>query len=198
MLNIAIKTQNEFYKLGLLKIIEKTTNSNEYILNSIDEECKSNISEHSNVIFTDLGANVNIFENNPKEGEDTYPYPQATIHITFHADGLFLEEISALISRVISLSKMNYKQLVRSEYFRKMMSRNNTQLSTKENHVLMLMGQGHNTNYISKILNCSQSTIYSHRRNAIKKLGMINRLQFYKYTLLLKDFCYRENFFLNL
>ncbi|MGQ8776509.1 helix-turn-helix transcriptional regulator [Serratia sp. NA_112.1] len=198
MLNIAIKTKNEFYKLGLIKIIEKTIKPTEYILNEIESKNEPNTSDEPNLIFTDSGVNVNIFEKEKNKNESVSSPPQATIHIKFNADSLFLEEIAALISRIINLSKMNYKQLVKNELFRKMMGRNKNQLSAKESYVLMLIGQGHNINYIAKILNCSKSTIYSHRRNAIKKMGIINRLQFYKYTLLLREFYYRENFFINL
>ncbi len=62
----------------------------------------------------------------------------------------------------------------------------------------MLISQGYDTYNLSKIMACSERTIYSHRRNAIKKLGMINRVQFFRYIALLKEFSQQENIFIAL
>ena len=196
MLSIAVRSQNKFYMLGLMSLIENTERSGNATPFDFVEDPDSDVSEKANIIFTEQIVIVNIFDQKKIEEYCDDRQPHATIHITFNTNGLFREEVSALVSKIINLSRMTYAQLFRDEFFRKMMARNHAQLSVTESRVVMLMGQGYDTFNISKILNCSQKTVYTHRRNAIRKLGMLNRLQFYKYTLLLKEFSYRENIFL--
>lgn len=196
MLTIAVRSQNKYYQTGLLSLIEGVTQSEHVMLRQLDEDAKLNFAEKTNILFTDQVAVINIFKHQRSNKNDGIFHPEVSLHVIFNTRNMLLEEISTLISKCFRLSKMDYDQLIRNEYFRKTMSRNDAQLSNKESLIIQLMGQGYDTTNISKTLNCSLSTIYTHRRNATRKLGMINRLQFYKYTLLLKEFCCRKNIFL--
>lgn len=197
MLNIAIKSQNNFFQLGIIEIINNYVNE-DITYNIIDTHAEKNAINKSNIFFTEDIAIMNIFENIPHEGLNYNIHPQATIHIPCNGDSIFSSDLPAIIARIFNFATMNYKELIQNELFRKLISRQNSQLSTKENRVVMLMSQGYDASHISKLLNCSQSTIYTHQRNATRKLGLFNRIQFYKYSLLLKEFCYRENYFLTL
>ncbi|WON77469.1 helix-turn-helix transcriptional regulator [Serratia sp. UGAL515B_01] len=198
MLSITVRSYNEFYKLGLLSILEKNLQTEDIELYKIVENPNSDITEHSNIIFTEQTAIINIFDHEKMEDKDKVATPITTIHIILNTSWLFAEEASAVVTKIITLAKLNYKQLLQNEFYRKMLARNSSQLSTTESRVVMLISQGYDIPKISQTLNCSAKTIYTHRRNAIKKLGMVNRLEFYKYIMLIKDFYCRENIFLSL
>lgn len=198
MLNIAIKSQNTFFQLGIIEIINNFLNDDNIIYKIISANAEQNAINKSNIFFTEDIAIINIFENISTERPHYNLHPQATIHIPCNGDSIFSSDLATIIARIFNFATMSYKELIQNELFRKLISRQNSQLSTKENRVVMLMSQGYDANHISKLLNCSQSTIYTHQRNATRKLGLFNRIQFYKYSLLLKEFCYRENYFLTL
>lgn len=195
MLNITIRSYNEFYKLGLLSILD---NLQDEIIDPylITDDPMSDIKDNANIIFTEQMAIINIFTHNRIGDNGGVNHPHTTLHITLNTSWLFLEGAATVVERITNWAKLNYKELTLDEFYRKIMARNHTKLSTTENDVVMLISQGYDTFNISKILNCSEKTIYTHRRNAIKKLGMINRLELYKYTLLLKKFYCRKNIFL--
>lgn len=196
MLKIAIRTKNKFFMLGLMCHIENIFSSQHQThYECIERDPNSEILLSDNIIFTDKIALVNIFNN---DDQDPERQPHTTIHINFNICGLFHEDISSLISKIINLSRMTSSQLNRDDFFRKLMARNNANLSATESRLVMLMGQGHDTTNLSQLLNCSIKTVYTHRRNAIRKLGMINRVQFYSYLVLLKKFSCSDNIFLSL
>lgn len=56
------------------------------------------------------------------------------------------------------------------------------QLSSTESKVMLMIGQGYDTVNISRMLGRSEKTVNTHCRNAIRKMGMINRVEFYKYA----------------
>ncbi|WP_431224261.1 helix-turn-helix domain-containing protein [Serratia sp. L9] len=196
MLNINIRSHNEFYKLGLLSFLEDSLQSENNGPYTIMSDPNSDIINGANIIFTEQMAILNIFSPNKVTDNGAVNHPHITIHITLNTSWLFLEGASTVVGRIINWARLSYKELTLDEFYRKMMARNHTQLSRTENQVVMLMSQGYDTFNISKILNRSEKTVYTHRRNAIKKLGMHNRLELYKYTLLLKEFYCRKNIFL--
>ncbi len=198
MVRILVRSQNEFYKLGLMSVAEKLITPQHHFTCITDKETDKGLATAlppPNLIFLENMAIINVYDKEAKQGAEL---PYTRVYITFNTSSLLQEEVSGLVGKIIKFSSMDYKQLLRDYHFCKIMSRNNAHLSSKESRILALMGQGHDTEKISRILNCSQGNIYTHRRNLIKKLGIINRLDLYKYVLTLKNFCLQDNIFLSL
>ena len=49
-----------------------------------------------------------------------------------------------------------------------------TELTDREVEILQLIGEGHSTKELAEVLHLSQHTIYTHRKNMMKKLGVKN------------------------
>ena len=86
--------------------------------------------------------------------------------------------------------------MMKSDLQRRIGLKNYIQLSMTESKVVQLTGKGHSTTDISKILDRSEKTILTHRRNAIRKLGMFNRLEFYKYASLMRNYSNKDAVFI--
>jgi hypothetical protein len=148
MLNIAIKSQNTFFQLGIIEIINNFL-SEDFNYNIIDASTEQNAINKSNIFFTEDIAIINIFENISFVGTNNNFHPQATIHIPCNGDSIFSSDLPAIIARIFNFATMSYKELIQNELFRKLISRQNSQLSTKENRVVMLMSQGYDASHIS-------------------------------------------------
>ncbi len=66
--------------------------------------------------------------------------------------------------------------------------KDNIQLSVTESRLVKLISNGYSINDISTMLNRSEKTILSYRRSAIKKLGVLNKLEFYNYASNMKGY----------
>lgn len=197
MLAIAVESKDNYYRLGLINIIEQISKDRDLSDYKILHESEKNINEEANIIFTDNVAIINFYKNeNTSLLSDNKNYSASALHITFNASHLFIEDIYNFIVRIFSVAKLPPKLVVQDEFYRHLKIRKSAQLSEAEKRLVILSGYGYDIANISKIMRCSPNSSYTYRRNAMKKLGMENRLQFYKYVQILKNFKQYNNIFI--
>lgn len=197
MLTVAVESQNVFYRQGMISMLDYVKQSkslNDYKI--LDADVK-NFNETANIIFTDNAVIINIFS---KDNTITQPGKKSgqpsAIHITFNVSGLFIEDIHSFIVRIFTAATLPHDGVEKSDFYRHFKIRKNAQLSEPEKRLVLLSGHGHDIRNISHIMRCSTNSSYTYRRNAIKKLGMDNRLQFYKYVQILNKFEKHNNIFI--
>ncbi|ARB86393.2 MULTISPECIES: helix-turn-helix transcriptional regulator [Yersinia] len=190
MLSVAIITKNTFYKLGLISLLKKTFNKmsgKDYLL--IDSyEKKGN--KKANVIFEDFMVIVNIYQDNGFLDQETNDAdkPILTINIPFNSDKLDIDDIVNKINKIIKVAKLDCCNMTSKDIIRFLGLKDNMQLSVTESRLVKLTSNGYSINDISTMLNRSEKTILSYRRSAIKKLGILNKLEFYNYASNMKDY----------
>lgn len=197
MLSIAVESKNYYFRLGLISIIDqisKSTAPHDYQILGFPV---ANMHETADIVFTEDVAIVNIKEQ-AKNSETTVlknSLPSA-VHITFNASGMFIEDVYSFIMRVFSVSQLTQESSGKSKLHQLLKVRKSAQLSETEKRLVILSGHGHEIMSIARLMRCSTNSAYTYRRNAMKKLGMENRLQFYKYVQILALFKQHNNIFI--
>ncbi|MFV8799373.1 helix-turn-helix domain-containing protein [Yersinia sp. LJYL362] len=189
MLNLAITSQNNFYELGLLSLIQNTFDKegceNYLFIDSYENKDKF----RANVVFKDLMVIINIYQES--ETIDNCPSssnkPMMTLNIPFKSNQLDIYNIISKIKKIFVIARLSYFNITKHDAFKQLGLKSNIQLSITESKVVELTGQGHCVTNISKILKRSEKTVLTHRRNASRKLGMLNRLEFYNYASYMKN-----------
>ncbi|MGE4802223.1 LuxR C-terminal-related transcriptional regulator [Yersinia hibernica] len=190
MLSVAIITKNTFYKLGLTSLLKKIFNKrsgNDYLL--IDSyEKKGN--KKVNVIFEDFMVIVNIYQDHGVAGQDTNDLDKSmlTINIPFNSDRLDIDDIVYKINKIIKVANLDCCNMTSKDIIKFLGLKDNIQLSVTESRLVKLTSNGYSINDISTMLNRSEKTILSYRRSAIKKLGVLNKLEFYNYASNMKGY----------
>lgn len=190
MLSVAIITKNTFYKLGLISLLKKTFNKmsdKDYLL--IDSYEKEG-NKKANVIFEDFMVIVNIYQDNGLLDQETHDTdkPMLTINIPFNSDNLDTDYIFNKINKIIKVAKLDCCNMTGKDIIRLLGLNDNMQLSVTESQLVKLTSNGYSINDISTMLNRSEKTILSYRRSAIKKLGILNKLEFYNYASNMKGY----------
>ncbi len=111
---------------------------------------------------------------------DTCAGNNMTLHIPFTCHDDNLQEIMGKIKKLLLIASMDPAGIATREKYKSIGLKDFMQLSMTESKVMLLIGKGHDTEYISRMLNRSEKTISTHCRNASRKLGMINRVEFYR------------------
>ncbi|WP_342754613.1 helix-turn-helix transcriptional regulator [Pantoea sp. MBD-2R] len=137
-------------------------------------------SNDANIIFRGCLASVRM-----KKKECLWPSEMSasnnmTLHIPFSCHDDNLQGIMGKIKKLLLIASMDHSGSAAREKYKSIGLKDFMQLSTTESKVMLLIGEGHNTELISKMLNRSEKTINTHYRNASRKLGMVNRIEFYR------------------
>ncbi|ABS48299.1 bacterial regulatory s, luxR family protein [Yersinia pseudotuberculosis IP 32953] len=198
MFSVAIKTRNAFYEFGLLSLLKKVLIKEDDMDYSIVPSHEKRASNNANVIFKDLMVIVNIYQENSfiQKNDSNNNKPMMTVNIPFNSSQLGLYDVISKIKKILNIARLNYNMMMKSDLQRRIGLKNYIQLSMTESKVVQLTGKGHSTTDISKILDRSEKTILTHRRNAIRKLGMFNRLEFYKYASLMRNYSNKDAVFI--
>lgn len=197
MLSVAITTQNAFYELGLLSLLKKVFNKEgveDYLfINSYEATDIHRV----NMIFKDFMVIVNIYQDTGFIAKCTSSNkPMMTVNIPFNSSQLDIYDIISKIKKILLIARLNHCNMMNSDIFRRLGLKNYIQLSFTESRVVELTGQGHTITDISRILERSEKTVLTHRRNAIRKLGVLNRLEFYNYATHMKNYSNKEAVFI--
>lgn len=198
MLSIAITTQNAFYELGLISLVKKVFNKDgdeDYLFVYPYE---MNAAHKANVIFKDFMVIVNIYQESSLviKNASNNNKPMMTVNIPFNSTQLDIYDIVSKIKKIINIARLSHFNMMNSDTFRRLGLKSYIQLSITESRVFELTGQGHSITDISNILERSEKTILTHRRNAIRKLGVLNRLEFYNYALHMQNYSNKEAVFI--
>lgn len=184
ILKILILSNNFPYVAGLKFLINDILigkrNTELFFLSSSEE----NGIEVANVIFRDSIVSVNVFKDknvmlqykNMGEGN------RITVHIPSSWRKGNITDIESKIEKVLFIAQAGYDSLIKKDIYKRIDVNEYLQLSVMESKIILLVGKGHHTSEISKILDRSEKTIGTHCRNASRKMGMENRVEFYKYA----------------
>ncbi|AJJ10374.1 bacterial regulatory s, luxR family protein [Yersinia rohdei] len=200
MLSIAIITNNTFYKLGLIYLLKNILNKKidkDYLLNNAYEQKER---KKHNVIFEDFMVIVNIYKDGffSDESVNEFDKPMLTVNIPFNSDRLDINEIVSKINKIIKLARLNGCDMTSKEIIDFLELEDNLQLSVTESSLVKLTSQGYSINDISVMLNRSEKTILNYRRSVIKKLGILNKLEFYNYSSNMKNYGSKDAILINI
>lgn len=200
MLSIAIITNNTFYKLGLISLLKNILNKKidkDYLLNNAYEQKER---KKHNVIFEDFMVIVNIYKDGffSDESINEFDKPMLTVNIPFNSDRLDINEIVSKINKIIKLARLNGCDMTSKEIIDFLELEDNLQLSVTESSLVKLTSQGYSINDISVMLNRSEKTILNYRRSVIKKLGILNKLEFYNYSSNMKNYGSKDAILINI
>ncbi|CNH06035.1 LuxR family regulatory protein [Yersinia aldovae] len=198
MLSVAITTRNAFYELGLLSLLRKVFNKEgdeDYLF---IRPYESKAAHKANVIFKDFMVIINIYQDSEfiTKSINSSNKPMMTVNIPFNSNQLDIYDIISKIKKILTIARLNHGSMMNSDVFRRLGLKNYIQLSHTESRVVELTGQGHSIPDISKILERSEKTVLTHRRNAIRKLGVLNRLEFYNYASHMKNYSNKDAVFI--
>lgn len=106
-----------------------------------------------------------------------------TLHIPFITKNDSIQDVSIKIGKILAIAKADYNLILnKEEACWGFGLKQYAQLSDTERDIMILIGRGYNYSDISRILNRSQKTISTHYRNASRKMGTVNRADFYRYA----------------
>lgn len=188
MLNILLMDSN-FYQLSGLSILIY----DQLIRDGEDGVCFLLPIEQQNlhaadIIFRDDMVTVRIINKRrirPCAGSESVRKgpERITVHIPFLTKNHTIQDISMKIGKILAIARADYNLILnKDEAYWNLGLKKYSQLSDTENDVMILIGRGYNNSDISKILNRSRKTISTHYRNASRKMGAVNRAEFYRYA----------------
>ncbi|URQ60449.1 helix-turn-helix transcriptional regulator [Pantoea alhagi] len=195
MLNILLMDSNFYLISGLSALIfnQFTDVHKEEVLFLLPSQEKNH--DIADIIFRDDMVTIRIFNQRSicaSHGLGRKEDEGMTIHVPFITKNLTLDEISIKIGKILSIARADYNLLVnREETYWNFGLKKYAQLSDTENDVMILVGRGYDSTDISRILNRSRKTISTHYRNASRKMGAVNRAEFYRYASFIAN-CRRD------
>lgn len=189
MLQIVIDSNNGYFELGLQYLLLRMKNHNHQ---SDDVSLNFTLSKRDislpDIIFREFMVTINIKHEPGTRKNHSLAEISRTIHIPFICRSHNMDDIILRIRKILLIASMGYGASTRTDIFKAAGLKRYLQLSATENNIMLLTGKGHDASDISRLLHRSERTIGVHCRNAIKKMGMENRLEFYKYATWLARF----------
>jgi len=184
MLKITVASEDVFYRKGLESLIVKTGNIiKDGLVEILSDKDGSAVAE-ADIVFRDIMISIS-FNNNrcgrfagKGRAENSLP----TLHIPFTCRGDNLQQITGKIKKILLIASNNALYATSRESCKIAGLKKFMQLSSTESKVMLMVGQGYDTGNISRMLGRSEKTVNTHCRNAIRKMGMLNRVEFYKYA----------------
>ncbi|MCX8958685.1 helix-turn-helix domain-containing protein [Erwinia psidii] len=183
IVRVSMQSDNFYYNFGLSILIKEL---NRVIRKSavfvLSDDTVDDDGSLKNIIFRDSMVTINLQRKNKRWKNDPDSECRAIIHIPFVCRQSKLSDVMVKMEKVLLIASMDYSSFLTPDNYRMMGLKKFKQLSLTECKILLLIGKGYNVGYISRILNRSEKTISNHCRNSIRKLGMLNRVDFYKYA----------------
>ncbi|PVZ78165.1 hypothetical protein C9426_35105 [Serratia sp. S1B] len=172
--SVEISSDNYYFKYGLYKMISQL-NYSDITLNT-----KGNAILNANIIFNETTASINcVISEESRDG--SLSVKNVTIYIPFFCTSLSQAEVMAKLEKIMSLSELTRLSVNEQDIYQKIKVRPQLQLSNTENKVLGYFGEGYRTKDIANKLCCSDKTINTHRRNAMRKLGISKKSELYNF-----------------
>lgn len=183
MLQVTIISNNAYFKSGLRNLLAGMTGGND----TGDALPLTFSFQHDpctvpDIIFRDFMVTINMISRRGYRNAQAWQERGQVIHIPFSCRGLTIEEIAMKVRKIFLVASAGYGAATHTDFYKSAGLKRYSQLSVTENNIMLLTGQGNDTSEISRLLHRSERTIGTHCRNAIKKMGMENRLEFYKYA----------------
>lgn len=182
IVRVSIKTDDFYYSFGLILLIKELNIINKTSSYIIADDFLEEDSNMQNIIIRDSMISINLKRKNRRWKNDFSTECQKTIHIPFICRQNSLSDIMAKLQKILLIATMDYSSFISPEKQEMIGLKKFKQLSLTGCKILLLIGKGYNVGYISRMLNRSEKTISNHCRNSIRKLGVLNRVEFYKYA----------------
>ena len=183
--NVTILSNNYYFKYGLYKMIARL-DRNEVALNTRDE----NVSD-ANIVFRKTIVSIN-YAVNTEPPDAPSAAKELAVDIPFSCDSLSITEVQAKLEKILSLSHLNLSSANDKIIFQQMGVKNHQQLSNTENKVLRYFGMGYCPQDIAKKLGCSDKTVSTHCRNAMRKMGISKKSELYRFASCIMQHLDRE------
>lgn len=182
VMKVSLQSDNLYYTFGLSLLVNEVNSvlSKSPLYFLVGES--SSDSNEKNIIFRDMMVSVHLKKENRRWKSDNISPCKEIYHIPFGCRQNSLSEIMGKLEKILLIAHMDYSSFIRPENHKSIGLKDFRQLSLTECKVLLLIGKGYNIGHISRMLNRSEKTINTHYRNTIRKLGMLNRAEFYKYA----------------
>lgn len=184
MLKIAVVSDNLYYRKGLETLIMKAGHTVRDGVISIVSASNRAAAEEADIVFRDIM--ISVFSDKNKREKSSRKIraenSSSALHIPFICRGDNLPQITGKIRKILMIAGSNSLGFSSRENYKITGLKGFMQLSSTESKVMLMIGQGYDTGNISKMLGRSEKTVNTHCRNAIRKMGMINRVEFYKYA----------------
>lgn len=189
MLQIVIDSNNAYFELGLQQLlsrINRRADSEDDV--SLRFSLLPRDTPMPDVIFRDFMVTIHIRHDIGSRTSKGQADISRTLHIPFICRTHNINDIILRIRKILLIASIGDEASTRTDIFKAAGLKRYLQLSATENNIMLLTGKGHDASDISRLLHRSERTIGVHCRNAIKKMGMENRLEFYKYATWLARF----------
>jgi len=184
MLKIAVASNNIYYRKGLESLIASTGHSIKNGVFKVITSDEESARMEADIIFRDIIITIfckkgsNDISQRKKQAEKQV----TALHVPFICRGDNLPQITGKIKKILVIANMNAASFTSREGYKITGLKEFMQLSSTESKVMLMIGQGYDAESISRMLGRSEKTVNTHCRNAIRKMGMLNRVDFYRYA----------------
>jgi Response regulator containing a CheY-like receiver domain and an HTH DNA-binding domain len=105
-----------------------------------------------------------------------------SLDIPFICSDLNLDEIRIKLEKIALITRLPYFQCDIKTLYQRLGIKEYQQLSSMEYTVLSYYGKGYGPQDIALKLDCSEKNVNTHCRNAMRKMGMLKRMELYQYA----------------
>ena len=173
--NVTILSNNYYFRYGLYRMIARI-NRNDIVQNKRNGHVSI-----ANIVFRKTIVSINYAVNTEPPNLPGIA-KEFAVDIPFTCDSLSITEVLAKLERIISLSRLTLSQVNDKNIYQKMGAKNHLQLSNTENKVLRYFGMGYCPQDIAQKLGCSDKTVSTHCRNAMRKMGISKKSELYRFA----------------
>ncbi|WP_202302766.1 helix-turn-helix transcriptional regulator [Dryocola clanedunensis] len=182
MLEVVIKTDNTYYHLGIKALLLELGENVVYLDTFQNSSMHTSEHNHSRIIFRDFMVSIILYKKPTLQLLKNNNENRLIVHIPMACRNNDFSDVKSKIKKILSIAVMGSHSSRRDDLCRCAGIKKHRQLSVTENKIMRLMGEGNDTGDIAAILKRSHRTVGTHYRNAINKMGMENRLEFYMYA----------------
>ncbi|MEW5558881.1 helix-turn-helix transcriptional regulator [Enterobacter asburiae] len=173
--NVTIVSNDYFYKYGLRKMITLVEPPPDNSSSTWHRNSPADITFRKSVV----SINYHLKPSPPAKHRHSTPF---SIDIPFNCDSLTINEVQAKLEKILSLARLPLSEENKKDIFQKIGGRRYLQLSAMENQVLHNLGKGYCAQDIAAILGCTDKTVSTHCRNAMRKMGITKKSELYHYA----------------
>ncbi|MCU7782098.1 LuxR family transcriptional regulator [Lelliottia amnigena] len=174
--NIKILSDNYYYRLGVYHLLDEIYHLNSPMnTNTESKELKASV-----VIFRENVVSLQYHTNNHliEHGNNGV----CSLDIPFICSDLNLDEIRIKLEKIALITRLPYFQCDIKTLYQRLGIKEYQQLSSMEYTVLSYYGKGYGPQDIALKLDCSEKNVNTHCRNAMRKMGMLKRMELYQYA----------------
>lgn len=139
------------------------------------------VSGLANIIFRKAMVSINYCIPPADSGNPQHP-KVLSVDIPFVCDTLSINEIQVKLEKILSLARMTFLSSNKKEIYQQVGAKRYLQLSSMENQVLHYLGKGCCAQDIAAELGCTEKTVSTHSRNAMRKMGIVKKSELYHYA----------------